>query len=417
MTHPGQRRGDLAPGFRRFWWGEVVSGFGTAVTLLALQTLVVVTLRGGAVEVGWLNAARWLPYLVLGLVVGALVDRVRRRPVMVTTDLTRAVLLAVIPVAWFLDVLTFPVLLIVVVMFGTVSLVNDAASMSFVPRLVPRPLLQRAHARLDGADAVAQTAGPAVAGALIRIVGAPLAVLVDAVTYLFSAAMVATLRNVPEPAPTHPTKLQVRALAADIRDGARWVYGGSGLARLAVATHIWFAAQAVLLVVVAPYSFLQLDLSAFELGLVYAVAGVGSLIGALLSTRVGDRLGTGGAIICTYAVSSIGAVIMLTAGLVPAGWAAAAVLAAGQFAHGWAMGLGNSHEMSYRQALTPDALQARTNTTMRSLNRAVIVIVSPLAGLAADRFGYTPALAATAAVFAVSALVLVLSPFRRARIG
>jgi predicted MFS family arabinose efflux permease len=229
--------------------------------------------------------------------------------------------------------------------------------------------------------------------------------------------MVATLRNVPEPTPSHPTKLRVRALAADIRDGARWVYGGSGLARLAVATHIWFAAQAVLLVVVAPYSFLQLDLSAFELGLVYAVAGVGSLTGALLSTTVGNRLGTGGAIICTYAVSSIGAVIMLTAGLVPAGWAAAAVLAAGQFAHGWAMGLGNSHEMSYRQALTPDGLQARTNTTMRSLNRAVIVIVSPIAGLAADRLGYTPALAATAAVFAVSALVLVLSPFRRARIG
>ena len=347
------------------------------MTLLALQTLVVVTLRGGPIEVGWLNAARWLPYLVFGLVVGALVDRIRRQPVMVTTDLTRAVVLAVIPVAWLLDVLTFPLLLFVVLAFGTVSLVNDAASMSFVPRLVPRTQLQRAHARLDGADAVAQTAGPAVAGALIRIVGAPLAVLVDAVTYLFSAAMVATLRTVSEPTPSHPTKLHVRALAAEIRDGARWVYGGSGLARLAVATHIWFAAQAVLLVVVAPYSFLQLDLSAFQLGLVYAFAGVGALVGAELSTRVGDSLGTGGAIICTYAVSSIGAVVMLTAASVPAGWAGAAVLATGQFAHGWGMGVGNSHEMSYRQALTPDGLQARTNTTMRSLNRAVIVIVSP----------------------------------------
>jgi hypothetical protein len=379
--------------------------------------LVVVTLGGGAIQVGWLNAARWLPYLVLGLVVGALVDRVRRRPAMVTTDLTRAVLLAVIPVAWLLDVLTFQLLLIVVVAFGTVSLVNDAASMSFVPRLVPRSQLQPAHARLDGADAVAQTAGPAVAGALIRIVGAPLAVLVDAVTYLFSAAMVATLRTVSEPTPPRDTKLQVRALAAEISDGARWVYGGSGLARLAVATHIWFAAQAVLLVVIAPYSFLQLGLSAFQLGLVYAVAGVGALGGALLSTTVGDSLGTGGAIICSYAVSGIGAVVMLIAGFVPAGWAAAAVLATGQFAHGWAMGVGNSHEMSYRQALTPDGLQARTNTTMRSLNRAVIVVVSPLAGVGTARLGYTPALAGAATVFAISALVLVISPFRRARVG
>jgi predicted MFS family arabinose efflux permease len=295
-------------------------------------------------------------------------------------------------------------------------LVNDAASMSFVPRLVPRTQLQRAHARLDGADAVAQTAGPAVAGVLIRVVGAPMAVLVDAVTYLFSAAMVATLRHVPEPTPRRSSKLHVRALATEIHDGARWVYGDSGLARLAVATHVWFAAQAVLLVVVAPYSFLQLHLSALQLGLVYAVAGVGALIGAVLSTTLGGRLGTGGAIICTYVVSSIGSVVMLTAGFVAAGWAAAAVLAAGQFAHGWAMGLGNSHEMSYRQALTPDGLQARTNTTMRSLNRAVIVIVSPLAGLVADRLGYAPMLAAAAAIFAVAALMLAVSPFRRARI-
>ena len=89
----------------------------------------------------------------------------------------------------------------------------------------------------------------------------------------------------------------------------------------------------------------------------------------------------------------------------------------GQFAHGWGMGVGNSHEMSYRQALTPDGLQARTNTTMRSLNRAVIVIVSPLAGVAAYRLGYTPALAAAATVFAISALILAISPFRRARIS
>lgn len=411
-----ERGGGLAPGFRRFWWGEAVSGFGSAVTSLALQTLVVVTLQGGAVQVGWLNSARWLPYLVLGLVVGALVDRARRRPLMMATDLARAVLLVLIPLAWILGLLTFPLLLIVVVMFGTVSLVNDAASMSFVPRLVPRAQLQRAHARLDGAGAVAQTAGPAVAGVLIRIVGAPLSVLVDAVTYLFSAVMVFTLRSVPEPPPTSSARVSARGLAAEVREGARWVYGGSGLGRLAVATHVWFAAQGVLLVVVVPYAYLQLQLSPFQLGLVFAVAGVGALFGAVVSTRVGNRLGTGGAIICSYAVSGLGVVIMLAAGLAPAGWPAAAVLAAGQLCHGWALGVSNSHEMSYRQALTPDNLQGRTNTTMRSLNRAVLVVVSPLAGLAADQVGFGRTLAASAAIFAVSALILALSPFRRARI-
>jgi hypothetical protein len=151
MVTPKDSGGGLAAGFSRFWWGEAVSGFGSAVTALALQTLVVVTLQGSAVEVGWLNSARWLPYLVLGLVVGALVDRARRRPTMMATDLARAVLLALIPLAWALDFLAFPLLLVLVVLFGTASLINDAASMSFLPRLVSRVHLQRAHARLDGA--------------------------------------------------------------------------------------------------------------------------------------------------------------------------------------------------------------------------------------------------------------------------
>ncbi len=106
----------------------------------------------------------------------------------------------------------------------------------------------------------------------------------------------------------------------------------------------------------------------------------------------------------------------MAAGLAPLGWPAAAVLAAGQLCHGWAMGLSNSHEMSYRQAITPDVLQARTNTTMRSLNRAVIVVVSPIAGLAADSVGFGQALGAAAVIFIVSALMLALSPFRQARI-
>ena len=408
MPTPTQRD-DRSPEFRRFWWGEAVSGFGTAITVLALQTLVLVSLDGGPAQVGWLNSARWLPYLVLGLVVGALVDRVRRRPVMVATDLARAGLLGLIPLAWALDLLTFPLLLVVVLLYGTVSLVNDAASLSFIPRLVHGSQLQRAHARLDGASAVAQTAGPAVAGALIRVVGAPLAVLVDAATYLFSAVMVASLKGVAEPVSARPARLDARELALEVREGARWAYGGSGLRRLAVSTHVWFAGQAVLLVLVVPYGYLELDLTPFQLGLVFAVAGVGALFGAVTSTAVGVRLGSGGAIICARSVSAIGVIIMLGAASLPTGWAGAAVLAAGQLCHGWAMGLSNSHEMTLRQGRTPDELQARTNTTLRSLNRAVIVVVSPIVGVLADQVGLRPVLASAAVIFGVSALTLALN--------
>lgn len=404
------------PGFRRFWTGEAISGFGSYVTLIALQTFVVLDLGGGATETGWLNAARWLPYLAVGLVVGALVDRVRRRPVMVVTDLVRTLLMAAIPLAWLSGILTLPFLLVVVVCFGAASLVNDAASQSFLPRLVPRRDLQRAHAQIDGADAVSQTAGPALGGVLARLLGAPLTIAASALGYLASAIAVATLRT-PEPAATGRDR-PWRSLGSDIADGVRWVYRESGLRVLAVATHLWFAANATLGVVLAPYALRDLALSPAAFGFATGAAGVGALVGASLTTRIGARIGSGGAITTAHAVSVVGVLMMAAAALAvdnPIG--AATALGVGQALHGFAMGLSNSHEMAYRQVLTPDALQARTNTTMRSFNRAVIVVVSPVAGVLAEAAGLVPALLVAAGVFAVVVLVLVLTGFVRERIS
>ena len=310
--------------FLLYWRANAVSACGTYITLLALQTLVVLTLHGSAVEVGWLNAARWLPYLVVGVVVGALVDRHPRRPVMVATDLLQAGLLVTIPLLWWFHRLSFPGLLVVVMAYGTASVINGAAAMSLLPRLVPRRDLQRAHARGDGADAVASTAGPALGGLLVSLLGAPVAVLVDAATYVVSAVTLSRI-VVTEPRPT--TAVTVKGLVLEIRDGVRWVYRGSGLTTLAVATHVWFAGNAIIGVVLAPYALDALRLTPFQIGLIGALAGIGALTGAAVTTWVGLRLGTG-------------------------------------------------HD-----------LQARTNTTLRSLYRAVMVVAAPLAGLLADTWG------------------------------
>ncbi|MEP6797546.1 MAG: MFS transporter, partial [Lapillicoccus sp.] len=400
-------------GFRRFWAAGAVSSLGTYITLLALQTLVVVDLGGGATTVGWVNSARWLPYLVLGLVVGALVDRRPRRPVLIASDLAQAVLLAVIPVTWAVGGLSLPVVLGVVMAYGTVSLVEGAASMSFLPRLVDRRDLQRAHVRVDGADAVAQNAGPALGGLLVTLVGAPFAVLADAATHLFSAVMTATVR-VDEPAVARGGAR--RHLRREVAEGLRWIYRGSSLGRLAVSTHVWFVGNAVIGVVVAPFALLWLGLSPFQLGLAGSAAGVGALLGTAASTPGGRRWGTGAAVVAGHAVSAVGAVVMLLAGIGTSGWAAWAVLALGQGLHGAAIGFTNSHEMAYRQTITPDALQGRTNTTLRSLNRAVIVVVAPLAGALADAAGVRTAFAVAAVAFAVACLLLAASPFRRVRL-
>lgn len=393
------------------WCAESVSTLGSNVTLLALSTLVVLTLDGTAQDVGWLNSARWLPYLLFGLLVGALVDRYRRRPLMVTTDVARAILLVVIPVAWVADFLSLPLLLVVVALFGLASLVGDAAYMSFLPRIVPKSHLQQAHARIDTTDAVAQSAGPALAGLLVKLVGAPIAVLVDATTYLFSAALVLTIHVVEESA--EPTRTP--NIFREIREGIGWVYSGSGLLVLALTTHLWFVGNAVLGAVLAPYALITLDLDPFQFGAATALAGLGSILGAVSSSAGGRRFGTGGAIITAQSMTAVGVGVMALAGVGTVSWAAAAVLAVGQTFFGFGLAFGNSHQEGYRQAVTPDELLARTVTTMRSFNRAILVVAAPLGGLLAVSTSNRLALGCAAGILTLAVAALFFSPIRTLR--
>ena len=243
-------------------------------------------------------------------------------------------------------------------------------------------------------------------------VGAPLAVLLDSATYLYSAL---TLRRIELDEPPARTGVTARGLVRDIGEGVRWAYGASGLRTLALATHGWFVGNAIVGVVLAPYALLTLDLTAAQLGLVGAVGGVGAVVGATVTTRVGRRLGTGRTIIMCHLITTTGIVAMVVAAQPPGHLGAIGLLMLGQGLYGLAMGMSNSHEMSYRQLVTPDALQARTNTTLRSLNRTVVVLVSPVAGVLADAWGNASMLAVAATVFAIVAVALASTSFRDVR--
>jgi predicted MFS family arabinose efflux permease len=370
---------------------------------------VILTLHGSAADVGWLNAARWLPYLVFGLVIGALVDGRRRLPMMVRTDVVQAGLLLSIPLLWWRGLLTMPLLMLVVFFYGTAAVINSAAAMSLLPRLVQPQQLQPAHARIDGADAVSLTLGPAVGGVLVAAIGAPLAVLADSLTYLYSAL---TLRRLDVDEPPPRTGITAMGLLHEVVEGVRWVYRGSGLSTLAVATHAWFVGHAIMGVVLSPYVLGELHLTAFQFGIIGAGGGVGALLGSTMTTRVGRRLGTGRTIVVCHLISALAVLTLILAADVMRTTGTVAVLVVGQGLYGLAMGLSNSHEMSYRQLVTPDELQARTNTTLRSLNRAVIVIVAPLAGLLADAWGLRPTMVLAAVIFAFVAAGLGLTSFR-----
>jgi MFS family permease len=389
-----------------------VSGFGSYVTVLAVRVLVVVTLHGSAFQVGLVNAAGWLPYLLFGVLTGVLVDRARRRPLLVATDLARGVLLLAVPLLAVSHQLNLAVLITVMVVFGALSLINDAAFQSFVPRLVPAALLIAAHARLDQSDAVAQTSGPALAGGLVSLVGAPWAVLVDAVSYVVSGVLIARI-TVTEP-PPRPRQVSGGGIRGEALEGLRWVYGHPTLRPFAVGTHVWFIFNGVAGAVLVPFALQTLGLTPFGLGLALSAAGVGGLLGSLAATRLGARFGVGRVVIACWTVQGVAYALLA---LTSARWSGWLLFGAGQLLFGLGLGAENSPSMGYRQAVTPDRLQGRMNTTMRSLNRAMIVVGAPLGGLLADRIGYRPMLWIVAAGFATVAVGLGLSRYRNARLG
>jgi MFS family permease len=397
------------PDFRRVWAAATISSFGSYVTVLALQVLAAVTLHASAVQLGLINAARWLPYLLFGLLVGVYVDRHRRKPILISTDLGRAGLLCLIPALYASGWLTVWSLVAVVAAFGLLSLFFDAADQSFLPRVVPSSLLTTAFARIEQSDAVAQTTGPLLAAVLVRAVGAPVAILVDAATYLLSGLVLLGVRVVePVVRPARPSVI------GELREGVAWVYRHPMLSPLAYSGHVWFLFHSMLstvyvLFVLRPPDQGGLGLGPFELGLSYALGGVGAVLGGALASRAGARFGVGRAITTTRIA-------------LPFAWLAIAVAApgdiglvcTGQFLYWLALGVEGANELGYRNAVTPDGLQGRMNTTIRSANRGGIVVGAVLGGLVADGVGLHPAIWIGVGGLVVAAMVMAASPFRRA---
>lgn len=396
--------------FWRFWSVEVATETGIGLAVIALQTMVVLDLGGGATEVGWLSSARWLPYVVLGLLVGALVEGMRRRTVMIVSDLVRAAVLGGLAIVWLAGGGALWVLLLAVVLLGTASLVNDAASQAFVPRLVDRDRLLPAHQRLDAGSNAAQSAGPAASGAVIAWLGAPFSLLLAAGAHLVSAIVLWTL-------PTdHRSPRRSGGVGRSIVRGLRFVHRHPRLGPFARWTHVWFLCNGAAMTLLVPLVLLELDAGPAGLGLALGVLGGATLVGTALAGVVAARIGSVRTIVLEHASMPIAWGIVALAGFLelPTGGGLVLVLA-GLALAGVVMGMSNPSEMALRQRATPDGMQARMNATMRTVNRAMIVVSAPLAGLLGDAIGLGPALAIVCVGFALGAVGLALSPLVRDR--
>ena len=355
-----------------------------------------------------MRAAQWLPALLLGMLAGVLVDRVRRRRVMVASDAASAVLFGTIAGLALADELTVPVLAVLVLGVGAATTVFTAAHQSYLPGLVPQRLLPVANARVDQAAAVAESTGPLLAGLLVRVLSAPVAVLVNAVSFAVSAVLLATVRH-DEPVPPR----RERHLRRELAEGARWVYRHRALGPYAVSLHLWFLGNSTVTTVLVFFAVQDLGLGAVTVGAALASAGASAVVGAGLAPRAGERWGLGRVCVLAGWLTPLAFVCALVARPGPGGLA---LLVVGQLLWGLGGGLRDPLELSYRNAVTPPALRGRMNATIRTFNWGSIAVSAPLAGLAATAWGNRPVIAAGVVLLLVAALVMALSPFRSAQL-
>lgn len=397
------------PDFLTLWVGYTVSVFGSQITLLALPLTAVLVLHATPFQMGLLAAAGTAPFLVLSLFAGVWVDRRRRRPLMIAADLGRAVLLLSVPLAAALHALHMEQLYAVALTTGALTVLYSVSSNSFIPQLVGRENLVAGNARLRGSFSASQAGGPALAGGLIQLVTAPFAMLGDAASFLFSALMLGRLRTVEPPRP-QPER---RHVLGEIGQGLRLVLREPLLRASTACTGTFNFFNLVLNAELVLFATRTLDLGPGVLGLVFAVASVGSLLGATLAGPVTRRLGHGPTII--YAIAIVAAALLLVPAARGPRPLAIAILGAGEFIAGLAVTIFDINLVSLWQAATPDHVRGRVSATNSFISQGTRPLGSLLGGVLAVAIGLRATLLFGAAGSLLAVLWVWFSPLRSLR--
>jgi MFS family permease len=392
--------------FRLLFAAAAVSKLGTSVGYVATPLVAVTALDATPGEVGLLATLSTVSFLVIGLPAGAWTDRMRRRGVLIAADLARAVLLCSVPVAWWLGMLHLWQLYAVVLLCGVGTVFFDVANQSYVPQVVGRPALLAANARLVSVDAANDIAGRGVAGFLVALVTAPVAVLVDAVSYLVSALCVLRVRHREEP----PARAKTR-LWRDMTEGIAFVGHNPALRAIAMSGAL-VNLGIVLIVTMLPVVLVdEIDVSPTVLGLFLATGGVGTLVGSLLARPLARRIGAGRLSVLAALLAAPCGFGMPFVADGPVLWLAAT---------GWVVvtavvGTNNVILVSFRQSVTPDRLLGRMTASFRFLLMGALAVGAAAAGALGEAVSPRAALAAGAVAIALVWVPILASPLRKAR--
>jgi MFS family permease len=390
--------------FSTYWAGQTVSQFGDRISELALPLIAVATLQASPTEVGLLTAAIWTPSLI-ALFIGAWVDhQARKRRLLIAADLLRFAVLLSLPIAHVLGVVSLGQLYLVALLAGIGQVLYQTSYANFFVALVRKDQYVEANSMLSGSRSASYIAGPAVGGFLIQALTAPVAVLVDALSFLVSAAMIGRVKTEERPVDT----TGALSLTSRAREGMRFVLKHPYLrASLGCATTINFFNFVVNALVIL-YASRHLHLSAGVIGLAFGIGATGSLVGALVAGRLARAIGVG----WTVAMGSI--VFSLPYALIPLAAGStvtkAGVLALVEFLAGLGIMCFDINLNALQTAVTPDAMRSRVVGAFTTINYGIRPLGAVVGGVCGQFFGIGPTMIVAAIGGALAFLWLLPSP-------
>jgi predicted MFS family arabinose efflux permease len=394
--------------FVKLWVGQSISQVGSRITRTALPFAAVLTLGAGPWEMGILAGAAAAASLVFGLFAGAWADRLRRRPILIGTDLARAAVLLAVPIAAMRHSLSMGLLYVVAAITGALTVLFDSSYQAYVPSLVERENIVQANSKLSLSDSVAEITGPGLAGFLVQALTAPIAIAFDAASFLLSALSLSLIRKQEET----PARVQGSRMLDEIRDGLRFVWHNRLLRAMAMrsATAAFFAGSFGSLY--AMLTVKVLGLPPAMIGLIVSIGGAFAIVGSLIAERFVRRFGVGRALLGAAVFSG------LTTFLHPLAHGstamAVAFLSAGQCGD-IVFPILIITEVSLRQSVTPPHLLARVNSAMNLLFNGIIPIGAFVGGAVASVLGVRTTMLIGAAGYLASSLWIVASPILRLR--
>ena len=403
-------RARLGRDFGWLWAAQATSLTGAQISELALPLLAVLVLDATAGQLGLLGVARWLPFLILALPLGVLVDRVRRRGMMILSDWARAAVTLVLVGLALAGWLSLPVLLVIVVVLGAFTVLFEVSYQSLLPAVARRDRLEIANSRLQATSAATEVAGPGVGGVLVQLLGAPVALLVHGVAYAMSGLALGRIATREDRIGGRPG-----GFVADLRDGVRFVLRDRYLLSLAGFSGIYNLFEQWIMILFTLYAIRMLGLSPGELGLVLSLGAVGALVAAALAPGIVRRAGAGPTMVwCVVVECAALAVIPV----VDPAWSrplVIVVLAAAFALNGAGTALSSVVALTLRQLRTPDRLLGRVNASMRWISYGSIAVGAALGGLVGELAGVLPGLIAGCAGLSLTIVWVVLSPLRGIR--